>query len=256
VLFIIIGCGESKDSEQNAYKSKPLPQINHHESNNYNGRIDHLAVNSWVYTGFTNDLCKNKLNSSCRKIDSNYVDELASDRALKYSFTLTVNQYNIDEPPYWIIVFQDWVKILPLEVDSNGNHPITTLKLKVFNHELKLCHYDNSWQWGHDFGDNRSDTAIDIDHSLHQENTLNGCVDMPVGMPVNVDFIVHDAGKVEFYADNNLVSSKEYQTKYTSKEHVIQFGQYWAKGYNLNNDFDKQAILTIEGFSILERVND
>lgn len=258
LLCSILSCGGGGDTaptvKPEIFRALELPEIRHHYSINYNGRIDHLDDNSWIYTGFTNDRCKGRLNSSCRKVDSNFTDSLATDRVIKYSFNFTVDQYNIDEPPYWIIIFQDWVRILPPEIDSNGNHPITTLKLKVFGNQLNLCHYDNSWQWGYDFGDNVSDTAVDVDHTLHQENTLNGCATVYVGMPIDVELILRDSGRVTFNVDGKSISDKRYQTKSKTTNHAIQWGQYWSKGYNVDNSFDKQTILTIKDLTLSELV--
>ena len=154
------------------------------------------------------------LKSPCRKVNTSYTDDVASNRVTKLSFTINVSDINLNDSPYWVIIYQDWVRIR--EDDANGNHPITTLKLKVFDGQLHLAHYDNSWQWGYDFGE-------DIWDSLHnhQENTLNGSKQMDLGVDYEVEIINYDSGRFVYKVNGLTISDKTYQTKSPDFNHSI-----------------------------------
>jgi len=251
ILLFLVGCGDSVEVVQNeplVFSEIEIPEITFRNSLNYNGQIDFINDNSWVFTSHTNDLCIGKLNSSCRKVNASYNDELENDRVIKLSFEFNVVEVNLESDMYWNILYQDWVRIDPN--DTNGNHPISTLKLKIFDGALNLCHYDNSWQWGYDFGDNRDGNAIDVDHSLHQENTMNGCKVLDVGVSYNIEIINYDYGRFVYMVNGVVISDKEYQTKSPTENHVIQWGQYWDKGYNKENNPLDRVVIRIDNLKL------
>lgn len=253
---MLSGCNSSKTEvvkpkEPEIVFTQIRPEIRHNDSDYYNGTIDIINDSSWIYTSHQSDRCFNVDSSLCRKTNSVYIEGVSvPNRIVKTEFELNVVEMNLEDSPYWVIVYQDWVKIDPL--DGNGNHPITTLKLKVFDGKLALAHYDNSWQWGYDFGNNVDGDKIDVDHTLHQENTLNGYKFLDVGVSYRIKTVNYDNGKFEFYVNDVLVSSKEYQTKSPTENHITQWGLYWSKGYNLDNDQSNGIIVRIDDFYIAE----
>lgn len=305
LLILLAGCGGNSDTpppiveppkpvEPN-YTLQSLGELTYRDVT-YNGVIDHLNDNSWVFTSHTNDTCvgsPNVLKSKCRKVNFSYIEgNKVDDRVTKLTFEFNLSDMNVNGDLDWNIIYQDWVRLLPLpptqlntdmkkvlvdqdghihnqsikhmsqlkfnkvssatksEYDSNGNHPITTLKLKLFNNEPHVCHYDNSWQWGYDFGDNREGDAIDVDHSLHPQNRLNGCLKIDPQVDYNLTLITYDSGRIIFKADGDVISDVKYQTKHTDIEaysqHIIQFGQYWNKGFNIENDPLNRVVLRID----------
>lgn len=251
IALLLFACDGSQENSppEVSYTPVPLPEITFHESLRYNGQIDHISDNSWVFTSHTNDLCIGKLNSPCRKTDFNFsVGKKVPERITKFTFEFMVDELNPEGGLYWDIVMQYWTRIDPN--DLNGNHPITTLKLKIFDGALNLCHYDNAWQWDYDFGDNRDGDNIDVDHSLHQENTLNGCAEIEVGVDHNGEIVIFDEGRFVFKVNDVTISDKEYQTMSPTESHVVQWGQYWDKGYNMENDPLKRIILRIDNLTM------
>ena len=217
-----------------------LGELQFNSSPGFNGTIDHLNDNSWVFSGMTNTDCVS--GWKCRRVNIESRDVLSSNRVTKYSFEYMLADIQLNEFD-WIIVFQDWVEIIPWENDKNGNHPISTIKLKRIGGAWALCHYDNSWQWEYDFGDNKNDESIDLDHSLHQKNTLNGCSEIEVGISYDIEIIIDDAGRFTFLLNDSVISDTTYQTKSQNQPHVIMWGQYWDK-FNMS-----QAIFRFDNFT-------
>ncbi len=249
--ILLLGCSPKLDNSTitkvNLFKQKNI-EINLHESLNYNGYIKTLNNNSWVFNSHTNSLCINKTNSSCRKSDANFKEDiLKPNEVTKISFEFEVVAYNKVYTPDWVIIYQDWVRIIP--TDTNGNHPITTLKLKIIDNKINLCSYDNAWQWGYDFGTNVLGNAIDVDHSLHQKNTLNGCKQIEVGISYDINIVTYKSGRFIYSVNDSVISDNFYQTKSKDEPHIIQWGLYWSKGYNLNNDPLKQIIVRFDNFT-------
>lgn len=260
LLVFLTGCNvEVKQDDQEyivevekvlEFERKELPELTFNDSASYNGQIDYLNDNSWVFTSHTNDLCMDQLKSGCRKINALYQDEAATDRVVKIDFELMVAEVNLTDSPYWVIVYQDWVRIR--EDDANGNHPITTLKLKVWDGRLYLAHYDNSWQWDYK---HPSDDIWDSLHN-HQENTLNGFSEIELGLTYNVSILTYDSGRVIYKLNNSIVSDREYKTKSPTAQHAIQFGQYWDKGYNKEHDPLKRIVLRMDNFKVSYALNN
>lgn len=209
--------------------------VNYDETTNSYETISHTNMDCALDNGVALPL-----KSGCRKAlfqistlenDSNYVEG----RVTKYSFNFIVNSINLDTPPDWIIIFQDWVDID--QNDSNGNHPISTLKLKVNEGQLSINHYENSWQFNHVWDVNDPE---DADHTLHQINDLHGSVDIDVGVEYSVEIIITDGidnntGNFTVALNEVEFSNVNYQTKFDGYTHnaIHSFGQYMAIGYDI-----------------------
>lgn len=257
LILLITSCGGgSKEVKQEPEKLNFVEKAyvaNLHTSDNYNGQIDIINDKSWVFTSHTNPLCTKSVSpdkyykSPCRKVDANFrVEDVSANIVERLTFWFMVVEYNLEDAPYWNIILQYW--FLLNEGDTNGNHPNTSLKLKVFDGVLNLCHYDNSWQHGYDFGGNVDGQIIDIDHSLHQENTLNGCQTIDIGVSYNVEVLNYHSGRFVFKVNDNVISDKKYQTVGDSP-YMIQFGQYWSKFYNEENDPLKRIVVRLDNLT-------
>jgi len=217
----------------------------------FNGDIEFINDNSWRYTSHTNANCTfsnsgdNALKSPCRKVNSSFVEGVTvQDRVTKISFDLTVDDINLFGKMGWNIIYQDWVRINPN--DSNGNHPITTVKLIIVDNVLNACTFNNAWQWGYNYP---THDPYDSLHE-HQTNTVNGCGMVGAwAVPDKVEIITYDSGRVIFKMNNLVISDYSYQTKSATESHVIQWGQYWNKGFNLENDANDNIELKIENFT-------
>lgn len=219
--------------------------VNYDESTNSYETISHTNMNCVLDNGIAKPLksgCKKAIfQMSTLENDSNYVEG----RVTKYTSSFTVNSINLDTPPDWIIIFQDWVDID--QNDSNGNHPISTLKLKVNEGQLSINHYENSWQFNHAWDVNDPE---DADHTLHQINDLHGSVNIDVGVEYNVEIIITDGindttGNLTVTLNEVEFSNVDYQTKFDgyTNNAVHSFGQYMAIGYDIGleeSDFDGQ----------------
>lgn len=247
LLLLLIGCG-SKEIDKPPLKQKyiniGLGDYNVNDMNTVNlgnGEIDKLNDNSWVLTSHTNYKCIDNPASRCNKVDFNVVDGYKME-SMKYTFDFTLLEYNTVEPPYYIIIWQDWRRRNPL--DSNGRHPITTIKVKYDDSGIYLTHCENSWQWGYDFGDDPEDT----DHSLHQENDCHGKHYFYVGQTVSIEFFIDTFG-ASLHTDNKKLSEEKYKTKSNIEDHKIQWGMYWDVNYNNKNDPHKRIAVRIDDFT-------
>lgn len=253
LMFIFItGCNSENDEKPEAVKYINVGidgyNLNGKDKVIYaGGDVDAINDNSWIFTSHTNELCVNNDKSRCNKADININDEYKNEQ-VKYSFEFVLVEYNLTDSPYYVIIWQDWRKRNPL--DSNGRHPITTIKIKKFNDKIYLAHYDNSWQWGYDFGLDPEDT----DHSLHQENTLNGAYEIEVGVDYDVEFYISPEG-ASLVVNGFKVSDKKYKTKSDIEEHKAQWGMYWDNDYNNENDLNKQIVTRMDNFARLVKQN-
>jgi hypothetical protein len=243
------------------------------------GTQDQINKNSWTFTSHKIDYeeCERDVTSPCRKTkklyeyDANHVPG----RETKWTFNLTVNDYNMIDPPDWVIIFQDWFDYDPYDFTptgaQGGNHPFTTLKLIVFGGALRLGAYNNAWQWSYNYFNPIDPTdPSDLEHN-HQENELTGSVPLIIGNTYQIEMIIEDGetpadGKVVIFINGHLLSQQLYQTKPTESPRagVIQFGQYWDREYNgringcveatgeLEKDC-KSNTVTIANFRVFER---
>lgn len=206
----------------------------------YNGTIDTINDNSWLFTSHTRPGCKNKETEPCRKIDINYPDDNYSpERITHHTFEFEIVELNTEEPPPFVIIFQDWVRIYPK--DKDGNRPISTLKIENENGQLFLRHYDNSWQW--------TSPPLVGNPEGSPPNYLNGQYPIEVGVSYDIDFTIYDYGRASLTVNGKLVSDALYQTKSPTEKHAIQWGMYWAKGYNKENAIEKRIVFRFDNFS-------
>ena len=241
----------------------------------YYGVRKELNENSWLFTGHVIDYdrCYRATNPSwCRKVQTTYKYDAthSSGREQKISFDITISKYNFIDSPDWIIIWQDWFRYDPL--DTNGNHPFSTLKIKNIDGEMNLVAYNNAWQWNYT-ADNpfNPDDPFDSLH-LHEDDTATGAAPIALNVTYHVEIIIEDGitpadGAIIIYVDDVLLSWESYQTKPTDfiePGGVMQFGMYWSKFYNLNVNtcaeitaqpeiVCKSNQLTIENYTVLER---
>lgn len=251
-LLLLVGCGGGGDVKT---VEAVEPVINFTEVPTgdltfrdvyYNGVIEHLNDNSWVFTSHTNNACvdsPNTLKSKCRKVNASYVEGVSvQGRITKVEFDLYVADINLFGDLGWNIIYQDWVRIDPN--DPNGNHPITTIKFIIDDNMLNACTFNNAWQWDYVHPE---DDPWDSLHN-HQANTVNGCGNIRIGQTEKIKIITYDSGRVIFYINELKVSDYSYQTKSPTEPHIIQFGQYWNKGFNIENDPLDRVVIRIDNF--------
>lgn len=265
VLFFSIIFSGCNDSVKEIELFEQVDKVIAHRSDGYGVRED-LNANSFVYTSHVIDYIHGRdcEKHFCKKVIS-YLDDTAylQDKATKYEFYLTVNKYNFIDPPFHIIIFQDWVRIDP--DDRNGNHPITTLDLKPVDGGISLAHYDNAWQFDYGF-----DNPFDIDDPTdalhnHDYKRFNGSTALNVGQEYKVELVIYDDEKVKLIVDNKLISEAFYKTKSLTENHIQQFGMYWYRNYNTNinncesfTSFPENACksnsITIRDFKVLNKI--
>lgn len=251
IALLLVGCGGTK---QDAVEAEELPVIEFHKVEmldleirdpELNGGTTEQDGDNWKFVSHTNLACIDELKGSCRKADVIYQEGLSvEDRIVKYSFVLNVVEFPVMTEEDHFIIFQDWTRLIV----GLSNHPITTLKLKNLD-GLSLCSYNNTWQfdwtdpdWGH-----VSDGSI---HD-HPDEELNGCTKIDVGVDYYVEFYIYDNGQVKLVVDEVTIFDVEYKTKGVN-DHVIMWGLYWSKGFNLSFDPTQRAIATMENFTRYE----
>lgn len=244
LVMLLIGCGgHNENIDKNLdYVKSGLGELLI-RSPSVNGGTTERNNDDWYFESHTNIDCIGELKGPCRKADVVAQEGVTVfGRIVKYSFVLNVVEYPIVDSPDFVIIFQDWVRI----IDGLSNHPVTTLKLKNFD-GLSLCSYNNSWQfewaktdWGH-----VSDGSI---HD-HPSEDLNGCVKIDIGVNHEIEFYIYDSGRVKLLVDNRLIFDKLYQTKSPAKEHIFSWGLYWNKGYNIGFDPLQRVIVTMDDFT-------
>ncbi|WP_100642231.1 hypothetical protein [Alteromonas facilis] len=205
-----------------------------------NGTIDITGSNSWVFTSHTNTNCFQKDTTRCSRIDINYSQSsYKPGRVSSFNFEFTLLSIDESAPPPYVIIFQDWVRIHDDDID--GNRPISTIKLE-FDNGIKLRHYDNAWQW--------SSPPIQGNPASLPEDRLNGEYSIETGVTYAVEFVIFDDSRASLIVNDIVVSDAIYQTKHPSNSHAIQWGLYWAKGYNTELDPLKRIVISIDEFKI------
>lgn len=194
-----------------------------------NGVIEDLGPNSWRFTTHTNIARNGCSYSYCRKVGVQADDAAwVRDRITSYKFNFTVEKYP-DVAPEWVIVFQNWMRIIP--DDANGNHPITTLKLKKVGGKLMLQQYENSWQFDRSYFD--LDDYYDADHN-HSLEVLRGEKELVINRTYAIELIIAhghlpSVGHVTLKIDSKVISDSVYQTKSFTEKGMVYFGHYWSK---------------------------
>ena len=105
-----------------------------------------------------------------------------------------------------------------------------------------MHHFENSWQWPYTISNplnpnDPSDALHNHQHPFIEQDRGKAEVDTDLSHYFKVEIIIRDGltletGGVSVKLDHYKVSDVTYQTKSPSQNHVIQFGQYWSKGYN------------------------
>ena len=205
----------------------------------FNGHIEDIAPDSWRLKAHDNELCLNVDRSGCRKVGLQ-IDKGEFNFKYKrnYSFSFNIEPYTLT--PEWLIIFQDWARIDPL--DTNGNHPITTLKIRQFYGQLYLQHWENSWQfkpWNFE-----ADDPYDFNHN-HGLEVMRGEYKIQSGETYSVSFDIHDRGYASLTVDGIRVSDADYQTMSYTEPHINYFGMYWSKGFNTQEAYESTFVINI-----------
>lgn len=255
LAFFIVSCGGKAEGGENAsnkswteneiqsyYTGLPLGFITNDKQRGYNSDvIFDEDLGGFVIKTHTNIVCELKDSSRCRK------------GMLAFNETSPATYENHDfyfsfragsDFPDWVILFQDWVRIKP--EDTNGNHPITTIKLIKDSGRYYLVHYENSWQW--DDANYEAGDPYDLNHTHEWQEVERGRFEIVEGSHYKINFYISNAGYAELSVDDNLVSSAYYQTKSPTEKHVIMWGAYWSRYYNLENDPSKSMRMVVYGF--------
>jgi len=217
------------------------------DSNYFNGSIETLSPNSWGFEAHSNSACIEQERSGCRKVGVQ-IDKGAFDFQAKRSYSFTFKLESGENAPEWLIIFQDWTRIRP--EDTNGNHPITTLKVRRFAGQLYLQHWENSWQfkpWNFE-----PDDPDDYNHN-HGLEVMRGEYKIDAGEYYDVSFDIHDRGWASLKVNGIRVSDAEYQAMSYTEPHINYFGMYWSKGFNSIDDYNSG--LSIEILNLKYTVN-
>lgn len=209
----------------------------------FGGTVDNTGDGGYFIT-HNNPDCAGVLKGICRKTNIKYTEGLpVVGRVTHYSFSINILKYNMDDSPEWVIVWQAWSKLFD---GDGGNHPPQTIKLINDSGQLKLCGFDNAWQF--DLTE-LSELGHSPDGSTHPhpDDRNNGCVDIEIGSESSIDLYIWDYGRTAFYANDNLILDKEYQVNRIGKGVVMLWGAYWSLGYNKELDPSKSIELTING---------
>ena len=274
-LLLLFGCGSVNEIDK--IPEIPFVKVSYEYQTRdiYYGIYEEID-NGWLFKSHIIDypFCERAEKPSyCRKIgalfeyDPSHVPGLET----KYSFDYTVTQYNMIDPPYFNIIWQDWHDIDPN--DNGGNHPISNLKLKVFDGKLHIATYNNAWQWDYDFYNPYDPTDPEDTQHLHPENELTGMIGISIGKKYHIEIIVKDGinpedGETIIFINGRLLSYESYQTKpLTSiRDAALQFGLYTDRYYNSNINYCSEATglpenecksnqVTVKNFEVFERIN-
>ncbi|WP_281557347.1 cadherin-like domain-containing protein [Thalassomonas sp. RHCl1] len=118
-------------------------------NNSYGGTVMFDDARSFSAKARTNLGCPGlNSNALCNRADVfKYIDEINDPREIKISFEFEIQDYdwNAISRPWWIL-FQDHVT-LDMSDGSNGNNPISELKIEKRGNELVVLHEQKSCQW-------------------------------------------------------------------------------------------------------------
>lgn len=221
--------------------------------------LDH----SWRFTSNVEPSCINNTDQwQCKRGDIWLADEEQyRGRTIKYSFEFVLDKYPKWPSPYWMIVLQDLKRKNSYDI---GKHPTSTIKLKNYNGGVYLAHFDNSWQWDHQFYNNEDSvhSIPDWDRGCwgaapepndgihHRENRCNGAFRINTHTKYQVEFIIAP-DRASLIIDGNVITDVQYQTKSTHSLSDVKWGMYWDKDYNVTNDSNLRTVYRINNFKRL-----
>ena len=257
LALLLCGCGGVGNSKSsvNDFVLSDIPEITLHDGPNFNGTIDVLNSNSWLFANYTNPACIGRLNySPCLKVDMAWGEDAKTDNeAVKLTYEIYFAEINVVDRPMRVIIQQDWVHIDP--ADKDGNHPISVIKLVRCGEVMCLAHYDNSWQFTHDYGDDRDENSVDIKHTthpfVHDLAQSDGYVSFEPFNTYKIETITYNYGRFVFKVNGAVVVDKEYQTRSPTGKHYTQIGLYWG-GYPKDNNPLNRIVLRIDNLKRYE----
>lgn len=162
------------------------------------------------------DHCVGSTQSHCKKVMVRFYEEYQN-----HTFYFNPTEFGTFQD--WLILFQDWVLIKP--EDTNGNHPITTIKIFKEVGKYYLGHFENSWQW--DDSNYEPHDPYDLYHTHPDMEVERGRVEISEGKHYRVDFTIDRGGYATLFINGVQVSSSYYQTKSPTEQHVYMIGAYW-----------------------------
>lgn len=273
ITLLITGCGGSTEIPQEP--EIPFIQIFPETtiSRDPNGTIE-VNGNEVTYTSHNIAYPRDCEAWYCKKVEHIFENTpWTESRETKYDFYLRINKYNFEDPPEWIIIFQDWAKVD--ETDPTGNHPTTTLKhpatlLRVSNMgtiELR----ENSWQYLYTTADPYDALDPQDRYHNHPEDFLRGWVSFQHGEYTHIELTIFDGETPEsggsiLKINGQIIVDAYYQTKQIKNRHFTARGLYWVKGYNtrfnlceeltgIPENECKSNSITIKDFKVFERYN-
>lgn len=278
IIILLFGCDSSNQTEEPV-----IPEIKFQEvypettiSRDPNGWID-VNGNEVTYTSHDINYSYPRDCEAwyCKKVEHIFENTpWTESRETIYDFYLKVNKYNFEDPPEWIIIFQDWAKVD--ETDPTGNHPTTTLKhpatlLRVSNMgEIELR--ENSWQYLYTTADPYDALDPEDRKHNHPEDLLQGSTYFQHGEYIHIELTIYDGDVPEtggsiLKVNGQIIVDAYYQTKQTKNRHFTARGLYWTKGYNtrfnlceeitgISENECKSNSITIKDFKVFERINN
>ena len=232
ILGLLQGCGSEEDHVD---VTNNVPEVRGQPD--YGGTVDY---SNGVYTfGSSLEDCSLP-HPRCNKVLVSYVQgKLLAGTVTTYKMYLTVLQYNLEDPPDWLVVFQDWVR-LGQDI-TVGNRPITTLEIKSYGQDLYLRHKDSSFQFS-GVGTQRNNGELLIEQGVVYEVALRITTGYGGG-----------EGRVKLVVNGSVISDVRYQTKKLNSKGsaVTEFGIYHNKFYNTEKDPLKQVVIQVSDFKIL-----
>ena len=290
LVLILSACGGGGESKPEPVVVEPPPpspvawelmDYPFNKRTNGYGVIEELNYNSWRFKSHTivHEECESEEywhKHYCKKVDvwiddhGGYDSSHTPGREMKIVFDFTLEKWNYDDPPYHIIIGQDWFK--HDETDPTNSHPFTTWKLKPWK-GVSMSQFNNAWQWDYTYLEPYDlEDPEDLQHR-HPEDPHNGDFTIEVGQTYLVEWIIKDGktldgGEVITIIDGVEVSHAYYQTKPIAPVtgSAISWGAYWYRDYNPRSNACaeltgkherecKSIHLRIENLEIYTRIN-
>ncbi len=199
---------------------------------NFGGTVNIIGKNSFECFSRTGKVVRKDSRSHKAMVQYKHPVK-PCDGVTSYKFNFALKKYNEENPPSFLLIFQDWLRIDP--DNKTGNRPITALVIKKVGDTLQLQHEDNSFQW---LGKG--------------EPKINGFTEIKKGNSYGIEIIIRDTGSVTVYVDDKKVSDAEYKTKSDLQWHTNSqmFGIYHTYGYDLEKRQDNKISLTIKNIEV------
>lgn len=248
ILLILTGCDELEElddivedycSEHECIKkttSEIYPQYNYRTD--YNGIYTEYSYDSWAYKSHMVPHDYEDIPGVychfCRKVQTHYIDDKAftAGREVTYSFDFTVDKWNYEDPPFSVIVFQQWAERTETE---NVSHPIVTLKLKKWQ-GLSLGLFEQSWQFNNHSANPYDINDPDDKKHRHPDSKNHGYLPLNVGQTYKIELTLIDGVNIEvggtlLKIDGRVIARSRHRVRSLNKPNTIAWGLYWQGGH-------------------------